>query len=254
MAGEAKTTEFMLGTATVMMGAQADLLDLLPASHSLGLVKNVTLTSEPSYTELTQGVKNTIVYSVMTQNQVRASMEVYEYTAKNIMYALGLDGSGYTAATAAGALSAPALEDAVSIVLGAGQGTPFAVGDWILIDLGPDNIIVRKVASKSTDTLTFVGGLPVGVPSATPVRVSKAIDIGSKENQPFLSCKIVGLTAEGEPITILFPKVRIVNGFNLAFTTDDFGNMPFELTIYDLASTDPFYSTFGSSPGVILAD
>ena len=40
MAGEAKTDSFMLGAATVMIGAMADLYDLNPTDHSIGLVKN----------------------------------------------------------------------------------------------------------------------------------------------------------------------------------------------------------------------
>lgn len=254
MAGEAITTEFMLGTATVMLGAQADLLDLVPSTHSVGLVKNVTVTAEPSYTELTQGVKNSIVYSVMTQNTVRASMEVYEYTAKNLMYALGLDGSGYTAATGAGAVATPGVATDTDLALGLGDGAGFTAGDWVLIVLGTDNILVRKVTSVAIDTINFTQPLTVGVPAGTEVRVSKTVDVGSKDNQPFMACKIVGLTAENEPITIMLPKVRIVNGFNLAFSTDDFGNLPFELTVYDLASTDPFYADFGNRNGIILAD
>lgn len=254
MAGEAKTTEFMLGTATVMLGAQADLLDLNPTEHSLGLVKNLTVTSEPSYTELTQGVKNTIVYSVMTQNNVRANMEVYEYTAKNLVYALGLDGSGYTPSTVTSATVGVTNTAATSIAVTAATGANFSVGDWIIIELAKDNAIVRKIDSISTDTLTFTGATTQEIPAGTPVRVSSEIDVGSKDNQPFLSCKIIGLTAENEPITILFPKVRIINGFNLAFSTDDFQNLPFELTIYDLASTDAFYADFGNRNGMILAD
>lgn len=254
MAGEAKTTEFMLGTATVMIGAQADLMDLTPAGHSIGLVKNVTITAEPTYTELTQGVKNSIVYSVMTQNAVRASMEVYEYTAKNLNYALGLDGSGYTPSAVASTTAGVTTTSATSITVDVGDGALFSVGDWIMIPLSEDNIIVRKITSIAIDALTFVGATTQEIPAGTVVKVSKTVDVGSKDNQPFMACKIVGVTAEGEPITILFPKVRIVNGFNLAFTTDDFGNMPFEMTIYDLASTDAFYADFANRNGIILAD
>jgi hypothetical protein len=254
MAGEAKTTEFMLGTATVMLGPQAELLDLNPADHSLGLVKNVSITAEPQYTELMQGVKNTIVYSVMTQNSVRASMEVYEYTGQNLMYALGLDGSGYTAATGASTTAGVTAIEAVSITLVEDGGAAFSVGDWIMIVLGEDDVIIRKITGITDDALTFAGPLEKAVPAGSVVKVSKTIDVGSKENQPFLGCKIVGVTAENEPITILFPKVRIVNGFNLTFSTQEFGNLPFELTIYDLVSTDPLYADFRDRNGIILAD
>ena len=44
---------------------------------------------------------------------------------------------------------------------------------------------------------------------------------------------------------IAFPKVRVTKGFDIDFRTDNYGNLPFELTIYDQVSTDPFYSAFG---------
>ena len=74
MAGLAKTDAFMLGDATVMIGAMADLLTLNTVEHSIGLVKEFMVKSEPGYTELTQGVKNTVVASVMTSNKVSATM------------------------------------------------------------------------------------------------------------------------------------------------------------------------------------
>ena len=77
MAGEAKTNAFMLGTATVMLGAQADLFDLNPTEHSIGLVKNFNLQVDQTYTELTQGVQNQIVFSVRTGNKVMNTMEAY---------------------------------------------------------------------------------------------------------------------------------------------------------------------------------
>ena len=42
----------------------------------------------------------------------------------------------------------------------------------------------------------------------------------------------------------MIPKLRVVRGFNLAFTTDDYANLPLEFTVYDLVPTDTFYSDF----------
>ena len=91
-AGSAKTESFNLGAATVMIGPKEDVLDLTPEKHSIGLVKNFSFTSNDQYIDLTQGVRNSVVYSVKTGSEVNASMEVYEYTAKNLAYALGLEG------------------------------------------------------------------------------------------------------------------------------------------------------------------
>ncbi|TIT61156.1 MAG: hypothetical protein E5W90_32965, partial [Mesorhizobium sp.] len=73
MAGNAKTNKFLLSTATVMLGALADLHKLNPAEHSIGLVKNFQLTGEAQFTELTQGIRNAVVMSVRTGEGLKTS-------------------------------------------------------------------------------------------------------------------------------------------------------------------------------------
>lgn len=82
MTGLAKSSEFLLSSATVMIGPMADLKKLNPAAHSIGLVKNMAVNIETSKTELTQGLSNDVVASVITGNTVTVAGEVYEYTAK----------------------------------------------------------------------------------------------------------------------------------------------------------------------------
>ena len=92
MAGEARSIDFLVGTATIMLGLPADLRDFRPETHSIGLVKNVKLMAEATYIELTQGIRNSVVHSVKTGEPVRASAEVYEFNASNWSYALGFSG------------------------------------------------------------------------------------------------------------------------------------------------------------------
>lgn len=251
MAGEAKTSSFMLGTATVMLGAQSELFDLNAEDHSIGLVKNFRMMGEPQYTELTQGVKNTIVYSVMTQNTIRASMEVFEYTSRNIAYSLGLEGGGMMAQTVNTTLSSPASASATSITVA--DETGFAVDDYVMIQDGSDDkVYVRKLSAVSAATLEFTQALPKAVPTGATVQKSNVIGIGSKEDQPFLAAKIVGTIADGTEIAILCPKIRVINGFSLGFTTEGFDNLPYEFTFYDLVGTDPFFAEFGGEQAKLL--
>jgi hypothetical protein len=246
MAGEAKTNSFMLGSATVMIGPQADLFTLAPSTHSVGLVKNFTVSNEPQYTDLTQGVKNTIVYSVMTGNTVRAQMEVFEYTSKNIAYALGLNGSSLAAISAVTALSAAVTAAATSITVTSATG--LTVGTWISIQEGTDDkIFYRKITAVASNTLTLNAALPVAIANGATVQKVNVIDVGSKEDQPYLSAKIVGSLADGTEVGLLIPKIRITAGFTLGFTTDNFGNLPLEFTCYDLTSDDPNYADFGGA-------
>lgn len=251
MAGEAKTSAFMLGAATVMIGTPDQLFDLNPDDHSVGLVKNFRITSEPSYTELTQGVKNQIVYSVMTGNTVRASMEAYEYTGRNIAYSLGLEGAGIVPQTVTTDLTAPA--SAADTSLTVSDETGFQVGDYVMIQDGSeDQVYVRKLTAVAVGTLDFAQGLPVALPAGATVTRSNAIGIGSKDEQPFLAAKIVGTLADGSENVILCPKIRITNGFSLGFTTEGFDNLPYEFSFYDLIATDPFYSEFKGEQAKLL--
>lgn len=252
MAGEAKTNSFMLGSATVMLGPQADLFTLSPANHAIGLVKNFTIQNEPQYTDLTQGVKNQIVYSVMTSNRVTAQMEVYEYTSKNIAYALGLNGSSLAAISATTTVALAISAAATTIVVGSGAG--LVIGDWISIQEGTDDkVFYRRITNIATvTTLTLNAPIPVAMAAGCVVQKVNAIDVGSTLDQPFLSAKIVGSLADGTEIGLLIPKIRITAGFTLGFTTDNFGNLPMEFTCYDLTADDANYAVFQGKQALLL--
>lgn len=245
-AGLAKTNYFLLSTATVMIGAMDELHDLNPTEHGIGLVKNFTMSSEPAYTELQQGVKGSVVFSVMTANPVKATMEVFEYTGKNLSYALGLDGAALEdtlgASTVGTAVPASPGQNTLLVV----SGSTFSAGDTIMIQKDAvDDFVIRKIVSISTNTLTLDADLPaIGV--GAKVKQVNVIDIGSKVDQPFFSAKIAGTLANGEAAVIEIPKLRITKGFNMAFTSDNYGNLPYEFTVYDLVSTDTSYAEFGN--------
>ena len=80
------TNQFNIGVSTVMVGPMDKVLDLTPEEHSIGLIKNFSLTSETNEVTLTQGLRNTQVDSQVTGVTTRMSMEVYEYTAKNLKH------------------------------------------------------------------------------------------------------------------------------------------------------------------------
>ena len=249
--GAAKTDAFMLSTATVMLGKQSDLFNLSEDKHSIGLVKNFAVKSEPKYTDLTQGVKNTIVYSVMTGNPVTASMEVFEYTMQNIAYSLGLEGAKVDNSvpltdTVKTPIIAPVSPSVVGLdLVELTTGATFVPDQWVKVIVGADTFIRRVLTyTSATKTLKLDAGLPTAVPAGAIVETMGVIGIGSKDEQPFLSAKIAGQLANGDQVIILIPKLRIVNGFNLAFGSENFGNLPFQFTVFDLVNTDPNYQAF----------
>lgn len=254
MTAQAKTNNFMLGVAEVQIGPVADLFELTHA-HSIGLVKNFTLTSDPSYVELTQGVKNTIVDSAQTNNAVRATMEAYEFTAANIKYALGLDGSVGTADNVDLTLQAGPADAATTVIVVGDQTLVATTGKWLVIEEG-DTVYMGKIASSSlsTNTSIVLTGYPLPQAFTTAARISvmNAISIGSTEDQPYLSAKVIGVLSNGERIHLLIPKLRVVKGFSLAFTTENYGNMPIEFTPYELVSTDVNYGKMPSTSGTVF--
>lgn len=256
MAGEAKTQRVMLASATLMLGQLGDLMNLNPTAHSVGLVKNFTLTTDPAFLNLEQGRENTIVYTVMTKNDAKATAEVYEYTAANLSYAAGLDGSTVTTATTSAATINTAGVDANSLVtafdVANGAGAAFSAGQYVIIQkpgANDDDFQIRVIdtidaADGSKDTinitLPYVGYFPVG----TVIQVVNSVDVGTTKDGIFLSAKAVGKLPDGSPMGILLPKVRITKGFNVAFNVEQWGNLPFELTVMDQLPTDPFYASF----------
>ena len=267
MPGIAKTSQFLLSTATVMLGPTTDLLNLNPAAHSIGLVKNFQMSLDPAYTELTQGITNTVVMSVRTSEPIRASMEVYEYTLRNIAYASGLDasGAGYAPLTGLYLSTASITAAATAIVVPTDVTSTFTVGTYMFIqadaDVNSDVVHIAKVTAVSysspNTTITFAGyPIPTGVtyPIGSRVGILKKVPLGQGILfQPDLSAKIVGvLPKNNEPFTILMPRVKLTKGLNVNFDSGNFTNMPFEITPYSQVSTDPFYAEFGPAAAILF--
>lgn len=388
-AGSAKTNKFNLGAATVMIGPRDQVLDFTPEKNSIGLVKNFSFTSNDQYLDLTQGVRNSVVYSVKTGSEITASMEVYEYTSKNLAYALGLEGYELTEGATMSLLEAVGPDDNVTqISVKASEGATaddIVVGDYVIIQanksLVEDRVFIGKVSAVtynsatspevaasgsigdliraingvraglltttggklvvnagSTETIsmsaafatafgftgttsgsmvtmesagpvtgtvgisrnqalstvglnvnntsiaididgtevaavtikttpsstteanflvTFDRAIPQGFSFAVGDRVHKAnlIPVGTFDAQPMLAAKIIGILPEQkQPVTIIIPKMRITNGFNLSFQTDQYGNMPYEFTPYEQVPGDPLYEEFGNQGIAFILD
>jgi len=258
MAGEAKTNAFMLGTATVMLGDRVDLFDFTPANHSIGLVKNFNLTVDQSYTDLGQGLTNQTVFSVKTGSKIMATMEAYEYTGKNLTYALGMEGfNAGDAITASSSIIGTPTPTTTGFTMSAAL-VGLAVGDYIKIQTGNnDQVLVRKVATITSAALTFVDPLPAIPAEGATVSKMNVIPLGSSTacEDTFVAAKIVGTLADCSEVVLLLPKVKVTKGFNMAFNSNDFQNLPLELTVYDLLADDAHYAAFaefGNASAMLL--
>lgn len=260
MAGEARSIDFLVGTATIMLGLPADLRNFRPETHSIGLVKNVKLMAEATYIELTQGLRNSVVHSVKTGEPVRASAEVYEFNASNWSYALGFSGYnvGIPALNAGSATitTVEALVPSGDILAPAdvtgyddftlSTVTNFAVGDYVLIQVGYNDVVVpRRITTIAGSVITVDAPIKnVAFPAGVTVNKCLVVPVGRKSEQPFLAAKIVGNMADGREIAIEIPKLRITKGFDITFQTSDYTNMPFEFAVYDQIPADNQYARF----------
>ena len=257
MAANAKTNQFMIGDATIMVGPMEDVFDLMPDKHSLGLTKNLAVRVETGNVDLTQGISQTPVFSVQNQFSPMASCEVYEYTARNLAYGLGLDASvaDFDANLTPGPflLSAPVAPEDNEIPLATGAGAGFNVGDWAIMQQAEDYIFAAKVTAKTADTLTIDRATPAGMTySIATTRVFRSRSIGAVGGQnAYVSVKAaVIMPKDKRPIPILFPKVRISRGFDISLGSSDFSNLPFEFMPYPLVPEDALYSSF--EPGEVF--
>ena len=260
MAGEARSIDFLVGTATIMLGLPADLRDFRPETHSIGLVKNVKLMAEATYIELTQGLRNSVVHSVKTGEPVRASAEVYEFNASNWSYALGF--SGYNVGIPALNAGSATITTVEALVPSGGILAPadvtgyddftlstvtnFAVGDYVLIQVGYNDVVVpRRITTIAGSVITVDAPIKnVAFPAGVTVNKCLVVPVGRKSEQPFLAAKIVGNMADGREIAIEIPKLRITKGFDITFQTSDYANMPFEFAVYDQIPADNQYARF----------
>jgi len=255
------TNQFNIGISTLMIGPMDKVLELTPEEHSIGLIKNFTITAETNEVTLTQGIRNTQVDSQVTGNTIQMTTEVYEYTAKNIAYAAQLAGENFsltgnyklkTAVTGGVSATTVVLKE-----VPASAQADLSAGDTIALQCTStkdyDKIWLGKVASAPTWTADSqdenIGDLSITLTAAIPsgwefaagdsVFYVNLIPVGSDEPQPYYGVKIVGILPNGnEPFTIICPKAKITGGFNISFTTDNYGNMPFQLTPYDMTKAD----------------
>jgi hypothetical protein len=270
MSGNAKSQKFMLGTAEVMIGNPEDVYNLNPVQHGVGLVKNFSIEATKDQTELTQGRTNDIIVSLTTGQTTRGSFEMYEYTTQNLAYALGLEGSGLisapqkaletsgTASFSAGSVDL-SFEDAADI-------QNITLGSRVLLrDPSTDKIVagtataVSGISGNTSTSATMTVSMPdvVSVSSfaaGTRVSLVNVLDIGSTDTDRYYSAKVQGQLADGQFIVLLIPKIRVSSGLTMSFTTDNFGNVPFEFMPMKPISGDPFYAQFKNKVAELLTD
>lgn len=253
--GTAQSNGFILQEATLMLGAVGNAKDLTVEENSIGLFKNLQIQNTKNYTDLTQGVLQQPVASALTEDTTLITGEGYEFTPKQLMFALGQEGYNYQSTTpVVTSLTAAAVIGNTTITVAAATG--IKVGDFVVLQptAGVDNGLAYEVTAVSGTTITLDRDLVEAFPSGSKVYKSVLIrSAGASANScsgaTYMSAKIVSAKQNCAPIVILAQKVRISSGFSLSFGTSDFSNIPYELKTMALTPDDVGYAQWIAEGG-----
>lgn len=257
---DVQKSAFALSSATLMMAPafSTPAFDLTPDAHSVGMAQEINVTVDSSVTELLNGVAQALVDSKRTGVRAAISGNVFEYTAQNFMRAQSMSGTAIqprrgklTAAAAAGAVSLTIESDPIpgeplSAITGLGD---IPSGSVILIQRADDTAFVFPTKSSGAATGTGpytvpIAGdydIPAGMsfPIGARVYVVQPVGIANIDADDLFGVKIVGtLSNFDRPVVAVFPKVRVVSGFNLSFTETNYGSMPWQLSPLLLSKTE----------------
>lgn len=253
---DVKDNKFVIGNATVMLAPfTEDVFALNPDDHSVGMVKAVSITQESDQIPLKNGITQNTVESMKSNVTMTTTFEGYEFSAQNLMHALGLQntvvkrlrGQLGTAVAAAGTtlsiISYPVPGDVASVIDDVGD---IPLGATLLLQKAdaPDNVYPVKTTALTTGTDPYtatIEALPTGVSFeiGDTVWVMNELETGSTEQDEYFCAKIVGrMSANDEPIVVVIPKLKVARGFNLSFSETDYSNMPFELTPMIMTQTE----------------
>lgn len=255
MPGFAKTQAFQFSTASVLIGSMASQLTLNSAANAIGLTKNLQFAVDTGFADLTQGIMNQTVASLVNKFNVKASVEIFEMSSRNLAYGLGFDGtnlSNFTPFASDAGLSASVAAAATSAVVIGDVHLSFPINGWGYLQEGRDDAIhIFQCSSAAvfttTTAVTFAGfPVPTGMSFSTAFGNCGAInkiDANPTLANNYFAIRVLGITAmDKRPVAIHMPKCKITKGFSMGFDDKGFANLPFEFEPLVPVSTDPGYS------------
>lgn len=252
-----QSPSFLIGNATVMLAPQAtDVFTLTPDLHSVGMVKNVNLSVESDSIDLRNGILQNLVDSKKSNVRMNVTFEGYEFTAANLYRALGY-ATGSTIQRKRGVLASAAAAGASTLsvtsypVPGDANSAITAIGDipsgsTLLLQKAnqPDFVYPVKTTAAASGSGPYsltVAALPTGISfgAGDIVWVVNEMNVGDQRTEDFFCMKIAGtLSNNNVPLVVIFPKVKVMRGFQLQFSETDYANLPFEVSPYFLAASE----------------
>lgn len=253
---DVKSPSFLIGNATVMLAPQAtDVFSLNPADHSIGMVKAVTVGMESDTIDLRNGILQNLVDQKKSGVRLNTTFEGYEFTAQNLFRAAGL--TSVALQRRRGALTANAAAAATSLTIASDpipgdantaitSNAQIPQGATLLVQRTgtPDFVFPVRTTAATTGAGPYVAtisAIPTGMSFAIGDRawVVNEVDVGSQATEEFFCMKLAGTLSNYDvPLVLVFPKVKIMRGFNLNFSETDYSNMPFEISPFFLSTSE----------------
>lgn len=258
MPASIRNNAFLLGEATLMLAPYSDptsVFELVPATHSIGMVRNVQVTEESDKVDLRKGVQQLLVDSKKSNIRVGITAEVFEFSAQNLFYSLSR--ALTVAAPKRGRLNAAVNGSAATftVVTDPVPGEPttgltvaadIPNGATLIIQSAADTdyvlpVRVTAATTLATNIFTVTAAIPAGMtfPVGSRVWIVNEIPLGDTAEQDFFKAKIVGtLSNNSKPVAVVIPKLKVMKGFQLNFDEGNYTSMPFEFDPYLLTVSE----------------
>lgn len=258
MPNTVKNNAFLLGEATLMIApfGDASVFELTPATHGIGMVRNVQMMQESDQVELRKGIQQLLIDSKKSNVRTTLSAEVFEFTAQNLLYSQSLNRTAVAPKRGKlkNAVTGPVATFIVNTDPLPGEAATgiTAVGDipngaTLLIQVVGDGndytlpVKVTAVTTVATTDYTVTAAVPTGMtfPAGSRVWVVNEIPVNSTAEQDFFAVKISATLSNNErPVNVVFPKVKISKGFQISFDDSNYGSMPWEFTPYFMTTSE----------------
>lgn len=241
--GDSATSNFFISMAEVRIGPLTEAL-ALTSEHSIGLLDSATVSFAAESVDLKAGLPKRIYDTQITDQSGTVSMDMREYSKRNMQILLGHSPTPYTSRVEASLLS-DALMTGNTIILQSSEGAQFAEEDLVLIcpkaTVSQADLTYAEVTNVSQDTLTLgprTTPLLFDYVAGDKVILQEPIPIGANTTTQYFTAQVLGVNRAGIPIGFILWKCALSSGLEVSMNADDFNTNTGELKILTPSAAD----------------
>jgi len=242
--GSPKTKQFRIGTFEVRIGPQSS-AGKLDASHSIGVIDQVTLNIEQTSVDLMGGFPQKIIDTALTSQSASISATLREYSRRNLNVMLGNAVAAYDSTDTKSTVDTTAQINAAATSIPLTSATGFTAGDIVVIfEVGkPESVTVSKIDSIATNTLTLVTGLGTVAAFAAGSDVlcykSPAVAIGGLSSVNYFAVQLLQLErGTSRPMGFNFWKAAISGSASIGASPTEFSSTEMQIKLLEPAASE----------------